>query len=43
MSDATLLLPARIDAFTDFLCSIDHTLRMGNGTAAGLQSAADCL
>ena len=31
MSDATLLLPARIDAFTDFLCSIDHTLRMGNG------------
>jgi fumarylacetoacetase len=31
MSDATLLLPARIDAFTDFLCSLDHTLRMGNG------------
>ena len=31
MRDATMLLPARIDAFTDFLCSLDHTLRMGNG------------
>ncbi len=31
MGEATMLLPARIDQFTDFLCSMDHTLRMGNG------------
>lgn len=28
MADATMELPASIGSFTDFLCSIDHTLRM---------------
>ena len=31
MAAAELLLPVEILAFTDFLCSIDHTLRMGRG------------
>jgi fumarylacetoacetase len=31
MSAAEMLLPVEIPAFTDYLCSIDHTLRMGGG------------
>lgn len=31
MSAAELQRPAEIPAFTDFLCSVDHTGRMGNG------------
>jgi len=32
MAAAELLRPVEIAAFTDFLCSIDHTLRMGRDT-----------
>jgi fumarylacetoacetase len=31
MATAEMLRPLEIPAFTDFLCSIDHTLRMGHG------------
>jgi fumarylacetoacetase len=31
MRDATMHLPARIEAFSDFSCSIYHTRRMGGG------------
>jgi fumarylacetoacetase len=31
LTDAELLLPVAVGAFTDFLCSIDHTKRMGGG------------